>query len=241
MNKFGRFLILFLLLLAVIGAGGYFGVRYLITTKKADEQATKTISETMASSTDGTDLAYKLDLPTATTTVPSGWKNYTNTKLGYSISYPSNLLFSAPSASSASPDTLTLTFPKDAYFHWPLQDDVVLRLTASSSCPDVIVPTGPFTAETSFSANGYSFAVTENDDAGAGNRYQEVIYETQGNGMCYHLSLYNHGVNGAGFYVDGQALIQKYDSQHDVDLKAVISVFNSIVTSLRLQSANVLQ
>ncbi len=237
MKKFGVILIFVVIILVVIG--GYFGVQSMIATKRSNEQVTQTISETMGSSTDITsvqsDSGYKLDLPNATTTTPGNWKNYTNAKLGFSLSYPSNLV------KSVSGDTLTLTFPKEIYFHWPLQDDVVLRVTASSSCPDTIVPESQFTATTTFSSNGYSFTVTEGDDAGAGNRYQEIVYETHGNGLCYHMSLYNHGVNGAGFYVEGQALIQKYDNQHDIDVKAVIATLNSITNSFRLQAIDVVQ
>ena len=238
MNKLGRFLILILILLIIIG--GYFVLHSMIATKKANEQVSQTISESMGSTTDATssDLSqatYKLDLPTATTTTPDNWKTYTNAKLGYSISYPANLLVSSPS------NILTLAFPADLYFHWPLQDTVIFRLTASTTCPDSLVPTGPFTATTTFSMNGYAFIASEGDDAAAGNRYQEVIYETLGNGRCYHMSLFDHGTNGAGFYVEGQALIQKYDDQHDTDMSAVISILNSMANSFRLQSTGVIQ
>lgn len=249
MNRFGTFLIVFFFLLAAVGI--VFSVRHMIITKRVNEQATQTISESLATSTtdatDQVDLSYKLDLPTATTTVPTTWKNYTNSRLGYSISYPSNLILSAPvvtsSSSSSSPtsNTLTLAFPKERYFHWPLQDEVILRITASSTCPEMIVPASPFVSTTTFSINGYSFTATVGDDAAAGNHYQEIAYDTHVNDICYHISLYDHGVNGAGFYVDGQALIQKYDDQHDVDMRAVIAILNSITSSLRLQSTGMVQ
>ena len=211
----------------------------MILNKRTNEQAAQTISAslatTTASSTNQTDSNYTIDLPRATTTTPTTWKTYTNTQLGYSISYPRNLILSAAS------DTLTLSFPKEIYFHWPLLDDVTLKITASSTCPDMMVPTGPFTATTTFSLNGYSFNVTEGDDAGAGNRYQEIAYDTFGNNACYHISMFDHGVNGAGFYVEGQALIQKYDNQHDTDMQAVISILNSATNSFRLQAIDVVQ
>ncbi len=224
-----------LLILAIIA--GYFVVRTMIATKKSNEQLSQTISESGSIDQAGSDYGYKLDLPNATTTTPSSWKNYTNTKYGYSISYPQNLILSSPVLSNKA----VFTFPSDRYFHWPLQDDVVLSITASSSCPDMIVPTGPFTATTTFSLNGYAFDVISGDDAAAGNRYQEIAYDTYVNNLCYRISLYNHGVNGAGFYVDGQALIQKYDDQHDIDINAVISIMNSMTNSFRLQTVGVLQ
>jgi hypothetical protein len=146
---------------------------------------------------------------------------------------------SAPNASSS--NTITFTFPKDLYFHWPLQDEAILRITASTSCADVLLQAGPFTSTGSFSLNGYAYIANVSEDAAAGNRYQEIIYETTVNDICYHISLYNHGVNGAGFYVEGEALIQKYDNQHDKDIKAVISILNSITSSLRVQAKNVVQ
>ncbi len=241
MNRLGRILIVIFLILAALAV--YFGVRHMIDVKKANEQMSQPISETIATSTDTS--SYKLDLPTATTTVPDGWKTFSSDKLGFSVSYPTNLLLTPPSTSvsgsTATPNTLSFSFSKDIYFHWPLQDEVVLSITASTSCRDMLVPTGPFTSTTTFSMNGYSFTATEGDDAAAGNRYQEIAYDTQGNGKCYHISLYDHGVNGAGFYVDGQALVQKYDDQHDVDMSAVISILNSMTSSFRLQSPNMVQ
>ncbi len=250
MNKFGRFLILFLFLLAVVG--GFFGVRLMIDTKRADEQASQTISESISSSTNSSSLVGDntsgnnigdIRLPTATTTTPSDWKTYTNNSLGYSISYPGNLVLYDRSklVTSTSSGNINLTFPKDIFFHWPLQDDAVITLTVGVTCTDMVVPSQPQTSTTTFSINGYSFTARVGDDAGAGNRYREIAYDTEGNGLCYHISLYDHGVNGAGFYVDGQALIQKYDSQHDVDMKAVIDIFNSIVNSFRLQPVPVVQ
>jgi len=241
MNRSGGFsTISLLVILLVVLAAGYFGLHSMIVTKRNNEQVTQTISESVATSTDQvvSNTGYKLSLPTATTTTPSDWKYYTNKKLGYSISYPTNLILSA---SSQDQDKVTFSFPTERYFHWPLQDDVVVSITASSSCPDMIVPVGPFTATTTFSLNGLSFDVTKGDDAAAGNRYQEIAYDTYVNNICYRIDLYDHGTNGAGFYVDGQALIQKYDNQHEVDLTAVISVLNSITNSFRLQPVDVLQ
>ncbi len=241
MNKFVRFLIIVILILAAIGV--FFGVQTMIATKRSNEQATQTISESLATSTvDGTgqsDNIYKLDLPTATTTAPTTWKNYTSNRLGLSIAYPSNLVLSPPSASSS--NVLTLDFPKEVYFHWPLQDEVVLSISASQSCPPMLIPAGPFVSTTTFSLNGYSFTAIAGDDAAAGNRYQEIVYETHANDTCYHISLFDHGVNGAGFYVEGQALIKKYDDQHEKDMAVIISILNSITSSLRLQSKNVVQ
>ena len=184
-----------------------------------------------------------ISIPTATTTTPSNWKLYTNSSLGFSISYPKNLVLydRSKSSTTSSLGSVTLTFPKDIYFHWPLQDDVVITLTVGATCNDMVVPAQPRTSTTTFSINGYSFATRSGDDAGAGNHYREVAYDTEGNGLCYHVSLYDHGVNGAGFYVDGQALIQKYDSQHALDMKAVVDIFNSITNSFRLQTIGVVQ
>ena len=90
----------------------------------------------LASSTDGVGTTAALSTPStnildtaspASSTVDtSSWLSYSNAASGYSIRYPSNLSVNADASGS-----LTLSFPKDQYFHWPLLDDAKVTITAS--------------------------------------------------------------------------------------------------------------
>ena len=66
--------------------------------------------------------------------------------------------------------------------------------------------------------NGYSFTRIEGGDVAAGNIYRELAYDTQANGVCFHIDILDHGANGAGLYVGDQSLIAKYDATHDAVL-----------------------
>jgi hypothetical protein len=148
---------------------------------------------------------------------------------GYSIEYPSAFL---PSTNQGA---FLLTMPR-SYFHWPLQDDVKITTTVASSCPKMMVSGGLLghAVTDTFALGKLSFTRSIGTDAAAGNRYLEIAYDTKANGFCYHLSMIDHGANGASIYVDDPYLIPRYDAQHEADLLSALSVFNSIVSSLRI-------
>ena len=226
--------ILILVILALIITGLYFGIRSLVNTKRQNEQVSQTISEQLASTSPNSDGDTNQNdlinnLPTSTTTVPTSWTSHNIAQ--FSISYSPDLVVS--NSSDASSTIIVLAFPKDNYFHWPLQDDARITITASSSCVETTVPQNPSTATTTFSLNGYSFIATQGNDVAAGNLYHEILYTTEANGQCYSFSFFDHGSNGAGLYVDDPVLIRKYDSQHSNDYSQAIGAFDSIVTSFK--------
>jgi hypothetical protein len=171
--------------------------------------------------------------PASSTVDTSSWRTYSNPAsanmaTGYSLRYPTNLSVNADSSGN-----LTLAFPKDQYFHWPLLDDAKITVIASSSCPTVI-DDRPNSQPTSLVLNGYSFTRIEGGDVGAGNIYHELAYDTQAGGICYHIDFLDHGANGAGLYVGDQSLIADYDAVHTTDLTTVAAVFNAMVNTFRL-------
>lgn len=230
-------------ILLVLAASIYFGINYLIDSKRASERVTQTISEQLATSSlnEQMSLAPIAYIPTATTTTPVAWKIRTymadgtllgassNETAAYRIAYPGNM-----SARQNGSD-LVLSFPKDVYFHWPLQDEARITISASTTCSRLAVPTNPRLATTSFSLNGYAFEAFQGDEGAAGNTYSELLYTTQGSDICYSFSLFDHGSSGADLYVDDPALIRRYDDQHSTDLAAVRAIFNQIVASFRMQ------
>lgn len=219
---------IFLILLAALA----FGLYTLVMQKRSQEmfvpipgEATTT-DETAATSTATTTIT----IPTATTT-PVSWKTYTNNIAGYSISYPPDLYVNSDGL------TLVLTLPKDKYFRWPLQDDVKITVTASSTCmslSDSGFP-GESVASTTFSLNGYSWTLSEGSDIAAGNIYRGVAYDAVSAGTCYHIELFDHGANGAGLYVDDQSLISRYNAEHDADLSALMAIGNIMVSSFHVK------
>jgi len=158
----------------------------------------------------------------------SSWSVYSSKDLGFSVQYPQNLVMD-----TNTPGVLTLSVSKDIYFHWPLLDDVKITITSTSSCP-VISTNNPDTRSTLVPVNGYNFTRVEGSDVGAGNLYREMAFDVTSKGTCYHLDLFDHGTNGAGFYVGDQDLIAKYDAQHQTDLDAVLGVFMGVVNSFRI-------
>jgi len=239
---FKRFFLTIIILALLIG-GLYFATRTLINSKRQGEQVSQTISEQIAtSSTDqGGQEGSGENIPNSTTVVPSSWLTHSFSQQGsdrqssstmsFSITYPSDLV--ANNISNASSSEIVLAFPKEKYFHWPLQDDARITITASSSCVDLTIPKSPEIATSTFSLNGYSYSVMRGGDVGAGNLYHEVLYTTEVNNQCYSFSFFDHGSNGAGLYVDDQALIQRYDSQHSTDFSQAMSIFNAIIASFR--------
>lgn len=166
--------------------------------------------------------------PASTTIDMSAWKTYTNNELGFSVKYPKDLVVNANF-----PGSLVLAMPKDRYFHWPLLDDTKVTITASSSCPSFVSEQAPSNVA-SVPVGDHIFTRGESADAAAGNIYRELAYDMEINGLCYRLSLFDHGANGAGLYVSGQALISQYDAQHQADLDRLVGVFMGMVKSFSI-------
>lgn len=207
-----------------------FGAYTLVAQKYDNERMWSPVPSATSTDAMASSSPFSYPPPSATTTVPSSWKNYSNNGLGYRISYPPDLLV------NASGPALTLAFPKTAYFKWPLQDDAKITITAATSCPPL--QTENLSATTTFTLNGYSFARLEGHGVAAGNLYNEWAYQTSANGLCYQIDLFDHGANGAGLYVDDQSLIRSYDDRHTADLDAVMGVWNAVTASFRAHLPN---
>lgn len=181
-----------------------------------------------ASTTPGTTTPTVFATSTADT---SSWKTFASDELGYELKYPSSLQKTTKGTSQI------FTFPKNIYFHWPLQDDARITVTTGSSCPSLIDEGFDSTgATTTFMLNGYAFSRYEGGGAAAGNRYRGVAYDTAHGGICYHLSFFDHSAAGAGLYVDDPSLIARYDAEHDADLKAALDIFNAMTQTFRIRA-----
>ncbi len=219
-----------IILIAVIAGAGYV-MHTDSAAPAAHSTSTPSNTEYGISPATSTPMAsttwQSIPLPAATTTVnTTSWPIQVDAQEGYSIEYPQNFV---PSVNEG---VFVLIVPK-TYFHWPLQDDVKITVSASTSCPDIIGG-GSKSAAATYTLNGHAFTRRIGTDAGAGNRYVEIADDTKSKGICYHVSLLDHGTNGAGFYVDDRALAAKYDAQHDADFSAVLSLFNAMISSLRI-------
>ncbi len=220
------YLAIFVLVIAGIAIAGY----HFMDRKPATPVIDLPVSATPPSAS--TTAARGADIPLPGTTTPdmSDWKVYSNDSAGYSIAYPGNAMISADSG------ILSVIFPKNAYFHWPLLDNAKVTVSVATSCPaleseNLLSDNG---ASPEFTLNGYDFRRTIADGVAAGNRYREIAYDTTVGGSCYHIYLYDHGANGAGLYVDSAALIKKYDDVHDADFSNLISAFNAMVGTFRI-------
>lgn len=170
-------------------------------------------------------------LPEASSTPGTdSWLMYVDNAAGYSLEYPPDM------AENASGGTLSLVFPKNIYFHWPLLDDakVTVAAYAASSCP--AVSGSPQGHPEQFDLDGLHFTRSIGVGAGAGQLYTEAAYDTEGNGKCYRLDFLDHGTDGAGFYVNDASLAAKYDARHAADMAAVFGVMNGMVGSLKILS-----
>jgi hypothetical protein len=230
--------IIFISILLVVAALGW-GIRYFLGTFTYTRHIDLPPQLLASSSTDQTTLnASSTDVfgqttttalnPASSTVDRASWKTYSDNEWGFSVSYPSNLAIK-PDISG----TFTLVVPKDRYFQWPLLDDVTISVVASSSCP--VLEAGSRTLPpATLSDNGYSFIRQETSDVGAGNIYRQLVYDMVNQGVCYRVSLFDHGTNGAGFYVGDQALISQYETQHQANLDQLVSIFMGVVDSFRI-------
>ena len=200
------------------------------TTSPNFYESTSTPDSADAATTSADDIGFQsLDIPfpASSTVDTSSWQIYTDSQGRYSIEYPSNLEVSVTSG------VPTFAFPKASYFSWPLLDDAKVTIASELTCPPIVngaTSQGPV----QLSLNGYDFARTVGTDVGAGQRYLEIAYDTQGNGVCYHIDFLDHGTDGAAFYVDDASLVSTYDAEHDADLSSAISAMNGMVGTFHI-------
>jgi hypothetical protein len=215
--------LIWLVVLVALGALLYLGY---VLTKKQNTIPPGSIPAQVATTTDNVDAS-----AFATSTLnTSFWKIYSSDELGYMIKYPGNMLVNGADTS------ISFSFPKNPYFHWPLQDDAKVTVIATSSCPLMVVGAGgPESATSTFMLNGYQFVRSEAHDAAAGNLYNEISYDTIANDVCYYIDFFDHGANGAGLYVSDPSLIAQYDAQHAADLKAALDIFNAMTQTFRVR------
>lgn len=212
MTKFFQGLVI-IIALAILGMVGYTSYDYI--KQKNSLKFTPIVTETATSTTTVNTVSV------ATSSVDtSKWKSYKNDELGYSIKYPDDLIINYDES------RLIIAFPQKNYFHWPLLDDVKLTLIATSSCLIKNAST------TEFTINDRLYRV-ESDmiDAAMGTRWHETVYAINKDNTFYKITVSIRGTNGAGFYVDDQALIKKYDNQHDIDATQVNATIWAILGS----------
>lgn len=193
-----------------------------LTASSSDSSGTGVVassSTAIASYLNRTDFHSTLDT--------SNWSMYENTDYNYGLQYPSGVTYAEQGTSTI------FTIPASTYFHWPLLDTVKITVTVATTCPSLVV-SGDHAAN--FSINGYAFMRSAGNDVGAGNLYNEIAYDTTSDGMCYHLSLFDHGTNGSSFYVSDQDLITRYDAQHEVDMSGVLDIFDAMLASFKIRA-----
>ncbi len=210
MTKFFQGLVI-VIALVILGMVGYTSYNYI--KEKNSLRFTPIVVDTATT----TPLANTVSVATSSVDT-SKWKTYKNDELGYSISYPEDLIVNYDESK------LILVFPAKNYFHWPLLDEVKLSLIATSSC----ITGNASTTELSINDRTYT---VESDlvDVAMGSRWHESVYSIDREGTCYKITTSIRGTNGAGFYVDDQILIKKYDNQHDIDSSLVNSIIWAIL------------
>lgn len=241
---------LFIILIAVVSAGGYIyhvgGSPFTtqipmasstepIASTSPDFYATSTppgtihapATTTSAKGTIASSTLANIPLPTTVKVDTSNWPIHLDKVAGYSIEYPANMIESSLGS------VFGLAFPKNVYFRWPLQDDAKVSVSASPKCPALTVSAQryPFSE---FDLNNLRWKRTIAAEGAAGTVYVEVAYETLHDGRCYQISYLSRGATSAGLYVDNATLAKKYDIQHDADFAAVMDILNGMVASLRL-------
>jgi len=224
-------ILLAIVIIAIVAGLGYVGsFSYGYLQSKNSPKFTEIPSQSSISTTTP-DLSSATSSQTVALSVDtSSWKAYSNNELGFGLKYPTDLIVDDSGAA------LKLTFPKGSYFHWPLEDDAKLTVSASSSCAKNSVGENLNSQPTTLDIGGQSFIVTQGADAAAGNIYGETVYSIHGNNVCYSLIFDTHGANGAGLYVDDPALIKQYDGQHATDLASIKNIVYSIAGSFQILS-----
>jgi hypothetical protein len=174
---------------------------------------------------------------TSTTIDTSSWQTFSSTQPSFNIKYPTDLAFSTDTIPTIDgPYLLALQFPKDIYFSTVLKDEAYVIVTASSTCPAVEqgpIDHGPETLD----MNGMTFTKNEINDVAAGNRYLTITYDTIANGLCYRITFFNHGANGAALYLGDQAAAKIADTTHAVELANIEAIVTAMVDAFSLNAS----
>lgn len=221
------FLIVFVLFLIILfGFIGYVSFDY-IQTKNSLEFTPIILEENNASSTNNIQII-SLDNISATSTVDmSSWVDYSDQELGYSLKYPDNFITNHDGLN------LILALPKKDYFSWPLLDDVKIVVMASSTCfsntLDISLKPKYLTVD-----DKIDFVSYKTEDVAAGTRHLRNIYEIKKDNICYSLVHSSRGTNGAGFYVNDEILVKKYDKEHRNNQDKIDQIIIGILASFNL-------
>jgi hypothetical protein len=145
------------------------------------------------------------------------------------MKYPTDLAFSTSTIPTIDgPYLLDIQFPKDIYFSTVLKDEAYVIVTASSTCP--AVQQGPIDqGPTNVELGGLTFIKNEINDVAAGNRYLTITYDTLANNLCYRITFFNHGANGAALYLGDQASAKIADATHATELSSIEAIVTAMI------------
>jgi hypothetical protein len=77
--------------------------------------------------------------------------------------------------------------------------------------------------------NGITFIENTINDAAAGNRYLTITYDTTTNNLCYRITFFNHGANGAALYLGDQEAAKIADTTHAAELSNIEAIVTAMV------------
>lgn len=168
----------------------------------------------------------------------SAWKTYSDAQAGFSIEYPADLALSTSTIPTIpGPYLLDLQFLSADYFSTVLKDEAYVIVTASSTCP-ALEPAGPIDqGPQTLEFGGMTFVKNETGDVGAGNIYHTIAYDTSANGLCWRITFFDHGANGAGLYLSDPAAIQAADATHSAELANVEAIGQAMVGTFSLAAS----
>ena len=112
-------------------------------------------------------------------------------------------------------------------------------MTASSSCP-TIEPSGLpgiNNPQTVVFPNGLTFVQHRIDDVAAGNRYETLVYDTIKDNICYRITFFDHGANGAGLYLSDMNAINVANSIHDAELIKIEAIVTEMIDTFTLNTS----
>jgi len=195
----------------------------------APASSTSTTSSTSATITQSSIPNSNSQFSSTSTIDISTWKTYSNAQPPFSIKYPANLAFSTSTIPTIDgPYLLSLQFPKSIYFSTVLKDEAYVIVTASSTCP--AVQQGPIDkGPTTLDINGTTFIENTINDVAAGNRYLTITYDTLANNLCYRITFFDHGANGAALYLGDQNAAKIADTTHDAELSNIEAMTETMV------------
>lgn len=212
-------------IVAIIVLGlAWFGYRLISAPATAPQQQIAT--STQAAATSSTILS---GVPDAT---------YVNSKLSFSITYPSSATSSAVDFAGYLPLTQTpltsFVLPKSMYEGTNLGEaGVYVGATTTPAALEACTKSAPLQGETALGSttiNDADFWVYSSEGVGAGNIYDEKIYRRLENGWCVELVEMLHSGN-IGNYTPGT--VTAFDqAKFSGILESIVHTYRSIPTGL---------